>query len=81
MAKNSVYRNELSEIKTKFHQIALELDAITKDSYRDAEILEKLQKTLNMDYITHLLTTLETMEKHTQNATEEAHQATQKMKE
>ncbi len=66
MAKNAVYRTELAEIKTKFHQIALELEAITKDSYRDAEVLEKLQKTLNMDYISHLIATLETMEKHTE---------------
>jgi len=81
MAKNSVYHTELTDIKTKFHQIALELEAITKDSYRDAEILEKLQKTLNMDYITHLITTLETMEKHVQNADDETQQATQKMNE
>jgi len=79
MAKNAVYRTDLAEIKTKFHQIAVELDAITKDSYRDAEVLERLQKTLNIDYITHLITTLETLEKHAQNADEEAQRATQKM--
>jgi len=81
MAKNAVYRTDLAEIKSKFHQIALEIDAITKDSYRDAEILEKLQKTLNMDYITHLIATLETLEKHAQNAEEETQRATQKMTE
>jgi len=81
MAKNSVYRTELADIKTKFQQVALELDAITKDSYRDAEVLERLQKTLNTDYISHLITTLEALEKNTQTAHEEAQQATQKMNE
>lgn len=81
MPKNAVYEQDITDLKQKFKQIASELDAIKKDSYRDAETLERLKKTLDIEYVTKLITTLESLEKKADKAHKESQKAAQQITE